>query len=438
MKSLVLLLFVTAIHAKHEQYSGWKSFYVNPVSFDQLSKLTSKIQEFHLDFFRKAAVNREGIVLVEPKYQNDFLKFLAKEKISNRIHSDDLKERFDIDDQKIEARKLATRSINCGRLPYDNYQTLDVIYEYIDKIAEDYPEIVTLVSSSKSFQGRPLKYLKISKDKFASNKPIIYIDAGIHAREWITIPTVTYAIHKLVENVTEPDLLDNFDWILFPVVNPDGYVFSYERDRMWRKNRSLKDWSITSFFCRGVDGNRNFNFLWNTVGSDDDKCSPIYAGTKPFSESESRTVGEIIDEHVDRMVLFITVHSFGSMILYPWGNNGSLSHNAFSLHTVGIDMADAINRLSLPHFPNYVVGNSMLTLGYGTSGAAEDYAHYRGVPLTYTFELPGFENEDDESNEFSEGFSLDPIYIHQVCVETWAAFVIGARRAGDLFGRKNL
>ncbi|XP_047538958.1 carboxypeptidase B-like [Vanessa atalanta] len=435
MKFLVLVLFVTAIHAKHEIYSGWKSFFVKPVSHDQLSKLTTKIQEFDLDFISKAAVNREGIVLVKPRYQVDFLKFLREENISNRIHTENLKQRFDIDDQKIEARKLATRSLNGGRLPYDNYQTLDVIYEYLDKIAENYPETVTLVSSSKSFEGRPLKYLKISKDKFASNKPVIYIDAGIHAREWISPPTVTYAVHKLVENVTEPDLLDNFDWILFPVVNPDGYVYSFEKERMWRKTRST-DGSILSWICPGVDGNRNFNFEWNTVGVIDNKCFNNYPGSKPFSEPESRTVGEIIEKHLDRMVLFITMHSYGSMILYPWGNNGSLSHNAFSVHTVGIDMADAINKLSLPHFPNYVVGNAMLTVGYGSSGAAEDYAHYRGVPLTYTFELPGFENKD--TDEYLDGFNLDPIYIHQVCVETWEAFVIGARRAGDLYGKKNL
>ncbi|XP_047538956.1 carboxypeptidase B-like isoform X1 [Vanessa atalanta] len=430
MKLLILVLFVTAIHAKHEIYSGWKSFLVKPVSHDQLSKLTSKIAEFDLDFVSNVAVNREGIVLVKPQYQVDFLKFLSEENISNQIHSEDLKKQFEIDDQKIEARKLATRSVNGGRIPYDNYQTLDVIYEYIDKIAEDYPETVTLVSSSKSFEGRPLKYLKISKDKFASNKPVIFIDAGIHAREWISPPTVTYAIHKLVENVTEPDLLENFDWILFPVVNPDGYVYTFERERMWRKTRST-DQNVLSQVCPGVDGNRNFNFLWNTIGTSNNPCSDIYAGSKPFSEVESRTVGEIIDEHLDRMVLFITMHSYGSMILYPWGHNGTLSHNAFSLHTVGIGMADAINKLALPNFPNYVVGNGMLILNYAVAGAAEDYAHYRGIPLTYTFELPGLRSGFG-------GFHLDPIYIHQVCIETWESFVIGARRAGELYGKKNL
>ncbi|VVC98822.1 unnamed protein product [Leptidea sinapis] len=60
------------------------------------------------------------------------------------------------------------------------------------------------------------------------SKPIIFIDGGTHGREWLTIPPVTYAIHKLVEDVTEPDLLEKFDWILLPMVNPDGYNHSIE------------------------------------------------------------------------------------------------------------------------------------------------------------------------------------------------------------------
>ncbi|CAH2268466.1 jg16896 [Pararge aegeria aegeria] len=132
------------------------------------------------------------------------------------------------DDQLIEAQRKATLFSRSERVTYENYQPLEVIYEYMDTVARKYSQTVTLVTPANSFEGRPIKYLKISKDNFKSGKPVIFLDAGLHAREWITIPTVTYAIHKLVENVTEPDLLDKFDWILFPVVNPDGYKYSYD------------------------------------------------------------------------------------------------------------------------------------------------------------------------------------------------------------------
>lgn len=131
------------------------------------------------------------------------------------------------------------------------------------------------------------------------------------------------------------------------------------------------------------------------------------------------------------MALYITMHSFGSMILYPWGHDGSLSQNALGLHTVGVAMATAIDQQSLPNFRSYVVGNSALVLNYRASGASEDYAHQIGVPLSYTFELPGLSNT-------IFGFNLDPRYIQQVCNETWEGIIVGARRAGDLFRNKVL
>lgn len=111
------------------------------------------------------------------------------------------------------------------------------------------------------------------------------------------------------------------------------------------------------------------------------------------------------------------------MILYPWGHDGSLSHNALGLHTVGIEMANAIHTKALSYFPRYVVGNAALVLRYAASGASEDYAHSVGVPLSYTYELPGG----------GRGFFLDPIYIKQVATETWEGIVAGARKSEILF-----
>ena len=191
---------------------------------------------------------------------------------------------------------------------------------------------------------------------------------------------------------------------------------------MWRKTRSTN----SSTVCPGVDGNRNFDFVWNTVGTSNFACSDIYAGPSAFSEIETRVVRDILHEHLARTALYLTIHSFGSMILYPWGHDGSLSQNALGLHTVGVAMVNAIHSQKLPYFPNYVVGNSALVLGYGIAGSAEDYAHYIGVPLSYTYELPGV-------SYTGNGFHLAPQYIEQVCRETWEGFVVGARRAGDLF-----
>ncbi|CAH0698554.1 unnamed protein product [Spodoptera exigua] len=430
MKWFVLIGILSVAFAKHEMYKGWKSYYIGVSSVDQSKALGPLIQKFELDFLSHPAEGREGVVLVKPQHQAAFVQELEAEGIAYRIHADDVKEKLDFDDQLIEAQRRSTMSRNGGRqLPYDNYQELEVIEDYLDYIGETYPGVATVVTGGHSFNNHPIKYVKISTTNFEDEtKPIIVIDGTIHAREWITPPTVTWAIHKLVENVTEPDLLERFDWILVPVINPDGYKYTFDKERFWRKTRSF-DTHPLSLICRGVDANRNFDFVFNTVGTDWSPCGETYPGTHAFSQPETRVIRDILHENLARIALYINLHSFGSMIMYPWGHDGSLSQNALGLHTVGIAMANAIQNKALPHFPKYIVGNTGLVVQYFSAGAASDYAHYIGVPLAYGFELPGLE-------ESYAGFHLDPKYIGQVCQETWEGFVVGARRAGDLFPNK--
>lgn len=53
------------------------------------------------------------------------------------------------------------------------------------------------------------------------------MDAGIHAREWIAPATALYLINQLVEHSSEhQDLLQDMDWYILPLVNPDGYEYS--------------------------------------------------------------------------------------------------------------------------------------------------------------------------------------------------------------------
>lgn len=57
-------------------------------------------------------------------------------------------------------------------------------------------------------------------------KAAVLIDAGIHAREWITNTTALYVIHYLTQR---QDLLGYFDYYIIPSINPDGYEYSHTR-----------------------------------------------------------------------------------------------------------------------------------------------------------------------------------------------------------------
>lgn len=59
--------------------------------------------------------------------------------------------------------------------------------------------------------------------------PVIFLEANIHAREWITSATATWFLNELLTS-TEPairDLAENIDWYILPVFNVDGFVYSH-------------------------------------------------------------------------------------------------------------------------------------------------------------------------------------------------------------------
>nr|CAG4649078.1 EOG090X00QE [Scapholeberis mucronata]SVE93443.1 EOG090X00QE [Scapholeberis mucronata] len=115
-----------------------------------------------------------------------------------------------------------------------------------------------------------------------SGKNAIFIDGGIHAREWISPAFTTWLIHELVENyAAHPQYVDNIDWYIMPVINPDGYryTFALNGDRLWRKNRAPNPGGL----CIGTDLNRNFGFHWNEGGSSVVPCIDTYHGGSAFS-----------------------------------------------------------------------------------------------------------------------------------------------------------
>ena len=100
-----------------------------------------------------------------------------------------------------------------------NYHSLEEIYAELDRINKTHTKNVFLYSIGMTFENRSLNVLKLFGDN-KSNKTVV-IECGIHAREWISPAFCMWTINRLL---SKPDLLTIYQFLIIPVLNPDGYV----------------------------------------------------------------------------------------------------------------------------------------------------------------------------------------------------------------------
>ncbi|XP_062539762.1 carboxypeptidase B-like [Armigeres subalbatus] len=305
-------------------------------------------------------------------------KLLAQAQIPFEVIIDDVQKAIDTENPPKDELDL-WENRDGHRMTWTAYHRLADIHEWMDYLAKSYSDICSTRSIGKSFQGRDLKVLRISNGNPSNSA--IWIDGGIHAREWISPATVTYIVNNLIEEWDDqPEYVRNIDWYVLPVQNPDGYEYTHLGDRLWRKNRR------GSLFgpCAGVDLNRNYGYKWGGQGSSKQPCSEIFAGSGPFSEPETKAVSSFMQSSAANWKGFLTFHSYGQYILYPWGYDRVVPPDHLDLKAVGDEAAQKMLQTS---GSSYTVGPSGNTL-YPAAGGADDWA--RGdmkIKYSYTVEL---------------------------------------------------
>ena len=300
------------------------------------------------------------------------------------------------------------------------YRELDEIEDKIDEISQE-SDIVTKTIIGQSYEGRDILGIKISIDNEIENKPAVFINGCQHAREWITPMATTYLIQELSEHEnTDSEVnmfLNGVDIYIVPVVNPDGYVYTWESDRWWRKNRQPNN----NNDCVGTDLNRNWNFDWNGEEStSEDPCSQIYVGTAPFSAPETVLLSQYISS-IPNLVSHIDVHSYSALIVGPWSSSDEPTEDNDEIFCLGTHMQSAVSNT---HNYPYIFGTGTVNnLLYLISGGMVDWVYGSFPALSFLYELrpanlyyfdsnfnglSAFDNEEIEilptCEEFYEGF----------------------------------
>ncbi|KAL7751534.1 hypothetical protein RI367_002997 [Sorochytrium milnesiophthora] len=249
---------------------------------------------------------------------------------------------------------------------FADYHTYADTVKYLTATCKTYAKLCTAVPSiGKSIQGRDIIAFKLS-GKGGQTKPQIYFQGLQHAREWAATTTTQYIFTQLLSSYGKDkqatQLLDTAEVLIVPIANPDGYVYTWTGERLWRKNR--RDNGDGTF---GVDQNRNFPFAWGKGGSSSDTSDETYMGKSPASEPEVKAMINYFTKN-NRIVGAIDFHTFSQLILRPWGNTEADSPHEPQLKKVSDEVRDIIKGV---HGSDYVSEKSIDL--YVTTGTASDW-----------------------------------------------------------------
>uniref|UniRef100_A0A8C0GJ42 Carboxypeptidase B2 n=1 Tax=Chelonoidis abingdonii TaxID=106734 RepID=A0A8C0GJ42_CHEAB len=277
---------------------------------------------------------------------------------------------------------------------YEQYHSLNEIYSWMEEITEINADLLQKIYIGSSFEKRPLYILKVQTPKSA-----IWIDCGIHAREWIApafcLWFIGHTTHFREKDQIMTRLLQHLDFYVMPVMNVDGYEYTWTTNRLWRKSRSKHG----NNRCIGTDMNRNFDAGWCGKGASHNDCHEIYCGPYPESEPEVKAVAHFLQKHKDHTKAYITIHSYSQMVLFPYSytTNKSKDHDELVSAVCGTEAKVASNNL----FP-------FLSPTDLAPGGSDDWAYDLGIKYSFTFEL---------RDRGTHGFLLPTNLIKPTCIE---------------------
>ncbi|XP_032784983.2 carboxypeptidase B [Daphnia magna] len=404
---------VAAEESEVVSYAGFQVWKIKPNSEKEWQFILDIKDSYELELWNERRMTRDPIdVLIPPQSQTKLKSKLAERKISYVVVISDLQTA--IDNQKTNINKTTSDSKAAYNMDWISYHRLNNIYAFLTYLNTTYPKLVQLINIGSSYEKRPLYVIRISNSSSPGTRPAIWIDGGIHAREWISPAVATYIIQQLVEVPANAKLLSNVDWYIMPVVNPDGYEFTHTTNRMWRKTRSVSSTSS----CRGVDPNRNFGFKWGGLGASTNPCQDTYRGTKAFSEPETLATSNFIKGKSSQIKLYLTLHSYGQYALIPYGYDVVYPPDYNDLLALANNAASKFVKYT------YTVGNSADLL-YAASGASDDWAKSIGIKYSYTFELP---------DRGTNAFTLPASEILPVCQDFFPALDVFATKVATCCG----
>jgi len=307
---------------------------------------------------------------------------------------------------------IEEQMIPAGNDWFDAYHNYSGTVQWLKDLAAQYSSIADFVTVGKTHEGRDIVGLHITGKRAELNatKPGIFNDGGIHAREWISPATVSYLAFNFLEKYGKDahvtSLVDAIDFTFVPIFNADGYEYTWQRDRMWRKTRMPNSGSS----CVGTDPCRNAATGWGGGGSDSNPCGETYRGKKAFDQPEVLAVANYV-KALGNVKYYNNFHSYSQLWMGPWGYTFSTPPAADFAKQQEVGKI-AAQTIQATHGLKYAQGPVASTIYQASGIMCDEIYKASGVILSYTCEL---------RDTGAYGFLLPPSQIKPQGEEIFAA-----------------
>jgi hypothetical protein len=250
------------------------------------------------------------------------------------------------------------------------------------------PQLVKLEVLGHTEQGREIIAVKLTQGARGvpdGSRPAALYSSTQHAREWISTEVNRRLMNHYIDGWRANDreirkLLQTTELWFILVANPDGYQYTFEHERLWRKNLRDNNGDGQTQVGDGVDPNRNFPNHWgyDEEGSSSIQSSDTYRGPAPLSEPETQAMVGLLDRI--GFAFQVNWHSAGQWLLYAEGwQTGTPTADDPIYYAMSGNLDD-------PAIDEFHPGLSSDVL-YVTNGETTDYAHAATGALAWTPEL---------------------------------------------------
>ncbi|KRZ86760.1 Carboxypeptidase A4, partial [Trichinella sp. T8] len=389
------------------QSDKFKVFRITPNSTVQLhflKHLWKNAYRYKADFWSVPRKVDDAVdVMVHPDNRRRFENLLNQKTMNYFVSVDDVQkliERLEVTKPK-EASRFWKHDHRSNSGPYFNFHQFHNISEingYLYSVQQRYPDITKLHVIGYTHENRPILTIQIGYPLNYNKNKAIWVDAGMHAREWASQTSAVYLIFKLVtefsHRLSMRKYIYNLTWYITPVANPDGYEYTRSSTapdvRLWRKNRSpVQCYGTTKFCCQGA---RIIFLIINNAISSIEYC---------FSEPESRAIRDFVWQRREEIRAFITIHTYSQLWIHPYSHKRkSYPSDLADLRETAIKATEALKHPS--------------------AGGSDDWAKYAAkIKYVYLLEL-----RPDEDRRY--GFIVDPDQVLPIARETWEGIKVVA------------